>query len=184
VDEKGYWAQTRQSLQLSSTQDSLSLSLTVPAGAVKDMSDQMDTGGTPVALVGVMAAIAIPNFIKFQARARQAEAKLNLKAAYTSQRAYSMEKDRLGRTFEEIGFAPEPGRRYTYCMGKQCLPCDKGGCKVAPPPSPCQGLTSVGKGPQEGFSICAYGNLDSDDTWDVWVIDQKGEPENLSNDLE
>jgi hypothetical protein len=42
----------------------------------------------------------------------------------------------------------------------------------------------VGKGPQEGFSICAYGNLDSDDTWDVWVIDQKGEPENLSNDLE
>jgi type IV pilus assembly protein PilA len=183
VDEKGYWAQTRQSLQLSSTQDSLSLSLTVPAGAVKDMSDQMDTGGTPVALVGVMAAIAIPNFIKFQARARQAEAKLNLKAAYTSQRAYSMEEDRLGRTFEEIGFAPEPGRRYTYCMGKQCLPCDRADCKVAPSPSPCQGLTSLGKSADDNFSICAYGNVDSDDAWDVWVIDKSGDPENLSNDV-
>lgn len=184
VDEKGYWAQTRQSLQVSSTQDSFSLSLTIPAGAVKDLADQMSTGGTTVAMIGVMAAIAIPNFMKFDARSKQSEVKANLKSAFTAQRVYFQERDRWGRTFEEIGFLPEPGRRYTYCMGKQCLPCDKEGCKVAPPPSPCQGLTSVGKGPQEGFSICAYGNLDSDDTWDVWVIDQKGEPENLNNDLE
>jgi type IV pilus assembly protein PilA len=184
VDEKGYWTQMRQSVQVASTQDSFSVSLTIPAGAVKDMSDQMSTGGTTVALMGVMAAIAIPNFMKFEARSKQSEVKAHLKAAFTAQRVYLAEKDRWGRTFEEIGFAPEPGRRYTYCMGKQCLPCDREGCKTAPPPSPCQGLTSVGKGPQEGFSICAYGNLDSDDTWDVWVVDQKGEPENLSNDLE
>jgi type IV pilus assembly protein PilA len=184
VDEKGYWAQTRQSVQMSSTQDSFLLALTIPEGAVKDLSEQMSSGGTTVAVVGIMAAIAIPNFVKFQARAKQTEAKSNLKAAFTAQRAYLQEKDRWGRTFEEIGFVPEPGRLYTYCMGKQCLPCDKEGCKVAPAPSPCQGLTSVGKGPQEGFSICAYGNLDSDDTWDVWVINQKGEPENPSNDTE
>ncbi|WP_414654174.1 type IV pilin protein [Hyalangium sp.] len=184
VDEKGYWTQTRQSLQVSSTQDGFALALTLPAGAIKDLADQMTTGGTSVAVVGVMAAIAIPNFIKFQARARQSEVQTNLKAAYTSQRVYFQEKDRYGRTFEEIGFAPEKGRRYTYCMGKQCLPCDRADCKVAPPPSPCQGLTSVGKSPQEGFSVCAYSNLDTDDTWDVWVVDQKGEVENLSNDLE
>ena len=69
-------------------------------------------------------------------------------------------------------------------MGKQCLPCDKADCKVAPEPSPCQGLTSVGKGSGDNFAICAYGNLDSDDAWDVWVIDKNGEPENLSKDLE
>jgi type IV pilus assembly protein PilA len=184
VDEKGYWTQIRQSVQQTSAQNSFSLSLTVPAGAVKDMSEQLSTGGTSVALIGVMAAIAIPNFMKFDARSKQSEVKANLKSAFTAQRVYLAEKDRWGRTFEEIGFAPEPGRRYTYCMGKQCLPCDKEDCKVAPAPSPCQGLTSVGKGPKEGFSICAYGNLDSDDTWDVWVIDQEGEPENLSDDLE
>ncbi|MFY0522411.1 type IV pilin protein [Archangium gephyra] len=184
VDEKGYWAQARQSLQMSSTQDSFFLALTIPEGAVKDVSEQMSSGGTTVALVGIMAAIAIPNFVKFQARSKQAEAKANLKAAFAAQRAYLQEKDRWGRTFEEIGFAPEPGRRYTYCMGRQCLPCDKEGCEVAPVPSPCQGLTSVGKRPEEGYSICAYGNLDSDDTWDVWVIDEEGEPENPSNDLD
>lgn len=183
VDEKGYWAQTRQSLQLTSTQDSLSLSLTVPAGAVKDLSEQMTSGGAPVALVGVVAAVAIPNFIKFQARAKQAEAKINLKTAYTFQRGYAAEKDRLGRTFEEIGFGPQPGRRYTYCMGKQCIPCDRTDCKVSPEPSPCQGLTSVGKSASDNFSICAYGNVDSDADWDVWVIDKSGEPENLSNDV-
>lgn len=184
VDEKGYWAQTRQSLQLSSTQDSLSLSLTVPAGAVKDLSEQMASGGAPVALVGVVAAVAMPNFIKFQARAKQSEARSNLRAAYTFQRGYVAEKDRLGRTFEEIGFGPGPGRRYTYCMGKQCIPCDRTDCKVSPEPSPCQGLTTLGKGADDNFSICAYGNVDSDDAWDVWVIDKSGEPENLSNDVE
>jgi type IV pilus assembly protein PilA len=184
VDEKGYWAQMRQSLQMTSAQDRFSLAVTIPAGAVKEASDQMTTGGTSVALVGIMAAIAIPNFIKFQARAKQSEVTSNLRAAYIAQRAYSAEKNRLGRTFEEIGYAPEPGRLYTYCMGKQCLPCDKAGCKVAPPPSPCQGLTTLGKSAGDNFSICAYGNLDSDDAWDVWVIDRSGEPENLSKDLD
>jgi type II secretory pathway pseudopilin PulG len=135
--------------------------------------------------MGVMAAIAIPNFLKFQTRSKQSEVKANLKAAYTAQKAFFAETDRWGRSFEEIGFAPEKGRRYTYCMGKQCLPCDAEGCQVSPPPSPCQGLTSVGKGPQDGFAICAYANLDSDDTWDVWVVDHRdGSPQHLSNDQE
>jgi type IV pilus assembly protein PilA len=185
VDEKGYWGQLRQSLQLNSTQDSFSLSLTVPAGAVRDLSEQLSTpGGMSVALAGVGAAVAIPNFMKYQVRSQQAEAKAHLKAAYTAQRVYLAERDRYGRTFEEIGFVPEPGRRYTYCMGKQCLPCDGEGCQVSPPPAPCQGLTSVGQPPELRLSICAYGNLDSDDTWDVWVINQEGELQNLSNDLE
>jgi type IV pilus assembly protein PilA len=184
VDEKGYWAQTRQSLQMSSTQDSFSLTLTVPAGAMKDLADQVSMGGSSVVLMGIMAAFAVPNFYRFESRSKQSEVKVNLKTAYTEQRAYFAENDRWGRSFEEIGFEPEKGRRYTYCMGKQCLPCDAEGCKVSPPPSPCQGLTSVGKGPHEGFSVCAYANLDSDDNWDVWVIDQDGEPQNLNSDLE
>jgi type II secretory pathway pseudopilin PulG len=185
VDEKGYWTQTRQSLRMSSTQDSFALALTIPAGAVKELADQLSGGGAMVPMMGVMAAIAIPNFLKFEARSKQSEVKANLKAAYTAQKSFMAEQDRWGRSFEEIGFAPEKGRRYTYCMGKQCLPCDAEGCKVAPPPSPCQGLTSVGKGPQDGFAICAYANLDSDDTWDVWVVDHReGSPQHLSNDQE
>ncbi len=33
---------------------------------------------------GLLASIAIPNFIKFQARSKQSEAKANLKAIYTN----------------------------------------------------------------------------------------------------
>ncbi len=184
VDEKGYWAQLRQSVQSSTTQNGYAFSLTVPAGAVKEAADQLSGGGMAVPLIGVAAAIAIPNFIKFDARARQSEAKANLKAAYFAQFTVLERRDRWGRDFQEIGFAPEKGRRYTYCMGKECLPCDREGCKVSPPPHPCQGLTSVGKDRKEGFSICAYGDLDGDDAWDVWLIDQFGEPQNLNNDVE
>ncbi|MBI3179248.1 MAG: prepilin-type N-terminal cleavage/methylation domain-containing protein, partial [Deltaproteobacteria bacterium] len=36
-----------------------------------------------VAIIGILALIAIPNFMKFQAKAKQSEAKTNLKAYYT-----------------------------------------------------------------------------------------------------
>jgi type II secretory pathway pseudopilin PulG len=184
VDEYGYWAQARQSLQIASTQDSFSLALTVPAGAVKDLSDQLSHGGAAAPVMGAMSAMAVPGFLKLMFRQAQPEAKANLKAAYIAQKSFMAEKDRWGRTFEEIGFLPEQGRRYTYCMDKQCLPCDRQGCKVSPPPSPCQGLASVGQRVDEGFTVCAYGNLDSDDTWDVWVIDEEGEPQHLSDDAD
>jgi hypothetical protein len=182
VDEHGYWAQTRQSLQHASTQDSFSLTLTVPAGAVKELSDQLSHGGAAVPLVGVMSAMAVPGFLKLAFVQSLPEVQVNLKAAYIAQKAFAAEKDRWGRTFEEIGFSPDQGRQYTYCMDKQCLPCDRQGCQVSPPPSPCQGLTSVGQRVDEGFTVCAYANLDADDTWDVWVIDEEGQPQHLSDD--
>ena len=46
-----------------------------------------------VAIIGILAAIAIPNFIKFQARSKQSEVKSNLKGLYTTQRAFYQEHD-------------------------------------------------------------------------------------------
>ena len=37
-----------------------------------------------VAIIGILAVIAVPNFQKFQARAKQSEAKTNLKGIYTA----------------------------------------------------------------------------------------------------
>src|SRR5689334_2957683 len=45
-----------------------------------------------VAIIGILAAIAIPNFIKFQAQSKQSEAKANLKAIFTAQKAFFQEK--------------------------------------------------------------------------------------------
>ncbi|WP_164009968.1 prepilin-type N-terminal cleavage/methylation domain-containing protein [Pyxidicoccus trucidator] len=69
-----------------------------------------------VAIIGILAAIAIPNFIKFQARSKQGEAKSNLKGLFTSQKSYFQEKDRYSALAGAIGFAPERGNRYAYTL--------------------------------------------------------------------
>src|SRR5256885_17002713 len=71
-----------------------------------------------VAIVGILSAIAIPNFAKFQARAKQAEARVNLKAMFTAQKAFIAERDRFSTLASEIGFSPERGNRYAYFMGQ------------------------------------------------------------------
>nr|AFX67130.1 pilin [Myxococcus sp. 152-2] len=69
-----------------------------------------------VAIIGILAAIAIPNFIKFQARSKQSEAKTNLKALFTAQKSFFSEKDRYSNFANEIGFSPERGNRYGYVV--------------------------------------------------------------------
>ena len=73
-----------------------------------------------VAIIGVLAAIAIPNFIKFQARSKQSEAKANLKAIFTAQKAYFAENDKYSAEMGKIGFAPERGNRYAYRLSMDC----------------------------------------------------------------
>ncbi len=70
-----------------------------------------------VAIIGILAAIAIPNFVRFQARSKQSEAKTNLKALFTAQKAYYGEKDAYVTDGSIIGFAPEQGNRYRYDFG-------------------------------------------------------------------
>ena len=38
-----------------------------------------------VAILAITAAVAVPNFIRFQARAKQSEARMNLKAIYAGE---------------------------------------------------------------------------------------------------
>jgi type IV pilus assembly protein PilA len=70
-----------------------------------------------VAIIGILAAIAIPNFIKFQARSKQSEAKSNSKAMFTAEKAFYSEKDRFSTLVGEVGFAPERNNRYNYFLG-------------------------------------------------------------------
>lgn len=111
---------------------------------------------TVIAVIGMLAAIAIPNFIKFQARSKQTEAKANLRAIYTA----SMSTP--GASFADIGFSPEPRRRYTYFYGEDALQADLGGPYSLPEDLP------------EGVKAVAVGNVDNDDTLDVWMLQEDG----------
>jgi len=67
-----------------------------------------------VAIIGILAALAIPNFIKFQARSKQSEVKSNLKAMFTAQQSYKQEHDVYSICVRKIGFSPERANRYYY----------------------------------------------------------------------
>src|SRR5215813_15099935 len=84
-----------------------------------------------VAIIGILAAIAIPNFIRFQARSKQSEAKTNLKGVFTGQRSYFGERDADSSFVANIGFAPERGNRYIYRLNAGCTnPEVRGGAAI------------------------------------------------------
>ena len=45
-----------------------------------------------VAIIGILAAIAIPNFLQYQMKSRQSEAKTNLQAIRTSEISFQAER--------------------------------------------------------------------------------------------
>ncbi|MHB8877146.1 MAG: fimbrial protein [Myxococcaceae bacterium] len=65
-------------------------------------------------VVGILAAIAIPNFIRFQERSKQNECKSNLRSLYTAERAYFQEKEAFTEQVSLAGFSPQRGNRYAY----------------------------------------------------------------------
>ncbi|MBI2601508.1 MAG: prepilin-type N-terminal cleavage/methylation domain-containing protein [Deltaproteobacteria bacterium] len=54
-----------------------------------------------VAIISVLAAIAIPRFQTFQAKARQAEAKMNLSHIFTLEESYQAENDQYTNLAED-----------------------------------------------------------------------------------
>jgi len=73
-----------------------------------------------LAIVGILATIAVPNYLRFQAPSKQSEAKVNLRAIFAGQKAFQGEKDGFSSHVAAIGFAPERGNRYIYRLNAAC----------------------------------------------------------------
>jgi prepilin-type N-terminal cleavage/methylation domain-containing protein len=70
-----------------------------------------------VAIIGILAAIAIPNYLRYQATSRQAEAKTNLSGIYLSETASFAHRGTYD-SFANVGFVLSGGsNRYTYRSG-------------------------------------------------------------------
>lgn len=129
-----------------------------------------------VAIIGILAAIAIPNFLKFQSRAKQSEAKVNLKAFYTAAKARFGETDTYDCTSTRCDYTPEKGYRYSYTFGKAAWNLTgSGDCTAAGNDTPA--IT------QTAFTVVAHANIDSDSTCDTWQIDDANDLENVTNDV-
>lgn len=133
-------------------------------------------------VVGVLAAIAIPNFLKFQSKARQSEAKSNLAAIFTAQFTYFSENNKWGATFEQIYWEPEGKNRYTYYLNS-CEENIPGSSFITGCPEELKEFLSSCEGDEKCFRAGAVGNIDSDSELDIWVIDDNKNLRNLMNDL-
>ena len=69
-----------------------------------------------VAIIGILAAVAIPQYQRFQSKARQSEARLALTGVYTAERAYAIEQNSFGSCMDQMGYAPDSGTRF-YTVG-------------------------------------------------------------------
>jgi len=108
-----------------------------------------------VTIVGILAAIAIPNFYTYQAKTKQAEGRHNLGHIWTMQVSYRGESDSF-RTLAAIGWSPQGTTRYTY---------------------------TVTAWSANAFTAEATANLDNDATIDLWRINQGKDLTNPTNDV-
>lgn len=71
-----------------------------------------------VAIIGLLSAVAIPNFKKYQAKAKMSEAKLQLAAVYTAQTSFFSDYNLYANCLSYMGFDPtnETASRY-YGIG-------------------------------------------------------------------
>ena len=152
-----------------------------------------------VAIIGILAAIAIPNFSKFQAKSKQSEAKTNLKALFTAEKAYFGEKDKYSIDLQAVGFAPEPGNRYSYGVVGGCAEANVATAAGRTPSDGCIGQDSArfatapaasdpfgamgvtGTCPNCEFNGGAVGNIDNDAVADAWGITSSATAVSLAN---
>ncbi len=140
-----------------------------------------------VAIIGILAAIAIPNFLKFQAKSKTSEAKTNLGAIFVGQTAFFADANGYG-SFAAIGWGPSGTTRYGYTMsGGASMTNDADHVAPTTTPSPTFGTEvwtgNINQAPYAGsvpayggaggaamFTAGAAGNIDNDPDLDCWVM--------------
>lgn len=160
-----------------------------------------------VAIIGVLAAIAVPNYQKFQARSKQSEAKTNLASIYSANKSFQAEWQIYTGRFLDIGFKPEGLLRYetgfsaagpavptryhnngawmgnnfntaAYCPGEGGGDCAVNQIPVAP------GAIAGAVPAATTFVAQARGDIDGDAVGiDTWTIDETKTLTNTVSDL-
>lgn len=134
-----------------------------------------------IAIIAILSMIAMPSFMKFLAKAKRAEAHMNLNALYTAQKAYWAENNSYTANLtgsDSIGWKPEGKHYYTYgtpgAEGRTCFTGSLG--------TPCAQLKG-GFANKDSFLMVAAGDIDGDGEADILGINEAGEIVTISDDL-
>ena len=145
-----------------------------------------------VAIIGILAAIAIPNFLTYQARARQSEAKIGLGGIFTTAVSYFAEQNTWVAAGNALGYKPAGTSRYdlyyggtgagnkiTSTAGGAAVPCNVDLTAAA--------AAGVSTGPPvataTGFTAGAIGQIDGDTSCDEWGMNDVRTLLNNRNDV-
>ncbi|MEO6545594.1 MAG: prepilin-type N-terminal cleavage/methylation domain-containing protein [Nitrospiraceae bacterium] len=140
-----------------------------------------------VAIIGILAAIAIPNFIAYQAKSKQAEAKVSLGAIFTSAVAYQAESNPqsyLPPAINAIGYQPSGNPRYKFWYYAGAVSTQFPGSPNVL--TPCDTTPTTGNAvvaSVTGFTAGAKGNIDGDTTCDEWFMNDVRALTNGLNDV-
>jgi type IV pilus assembly protein PilA len=129
-----------------------------------------------VAIIGILAAIAIPNFLRYQAQSRQAEARLILSGIFVAEASFYGEQSRFSN-FGDIGFAlAGTSNRYAYrAHGTDTTGADTGVVVMNAGTGTTENENTVvaSAASAGGFTATAVANLDNDVTIDMWHVNDR-----------
>ena len=117
-----------------------------------------------VAIIGILAAIAIPNFIKYQLRSKRAEGSINIAAIRTSEITYQGSHD----TFISTAYEPR-----TTPTNQKTAWCPVGSCDYFDtlawrPEGAMYFVYRVNGATGNQFATIAVGDVDGDGTYSCW----------------
>jgi type II secretory pathway pseudopilin PulG len=72
-----------------------------------------------VAVVGILAAIAIPNFLKFQCKSKQSEAKTNLAGIWVAEKSFYGEYGFYTTDLKALNWSPDGAPAYLYGFAEE-----------------------------------------------------------------
>jgi type IV pilus assembly protein PilA len=131
----------------------------------------LGAGPVVVAVIGILAAIAIPNVIRFKSRSKQVECQATLRAIATAQQAHRAEHRAFATTFSALGVSAPPDNRYAYVLGAQADQRLEVSAKHAAAARQASGVElTQASATSEAFTALCVGNIDNDVAPDVWAV--------------
>ncbi|HEB41430.1 MAG TPA: prepilin-type N-terminal cleavage/methylation domain-containing protein [Candidatus Dependentiae bacterium] len=142
-----------------------------------------------VAIIGFLAMIALPSFTKFLAKAKRAEAYMNLSSIYAAQKAYWAEHGKYSSVLSGeggIGWKPEgykgggPQERFYYTYG---FAGSEGTNYFTGKLNTSSSYLSEAKAGENSFVAVAAGDIDGDGKPDILVVDEHNNIRVVQDDL-
>lgn len=143
-----------------------------------------------VAIIAFLAVVSVPSFMKFLAKAKRAEAYMNLSSIYAAQKVYFAEHGKYSSILNGpggIGWKPDGyttgGHNekfyYTYGFGSGSEGVNYFTGKLETPSS----YLSAAKAGPDGFVVVAAGDIDGDGEPDILTVDENNNITVVRDDL-